>query len=93
MTEELSFKVSPVKADAFCSWLIGLGGWAPSNPVEEPVVHRLLRIQNPENTVGIPRQDVVVYRAEDSRFFQIRREFWPLFQAWLAYDQSRQGRG
>lgn len=86
MHNEVSFSVTSVKADRFCAWLVGLGGWAATSPVEHPIIHRLIRIQNPENTVGIPRQDLVVSQKEGSSFFEIRREFHPLFQAWLAYD-------
>jgi hypothetical protein len=86
---ELNFRISAGEADRFCGWLTGIGGWAPSNGIEPPVVHRLLRIVNPENTVGIPRQDLVVMQVEESRHFQIRSEFRPLFEAWQAYDISR----
>lgn len=89
MQDEVVFTVTPSKADRFCSWLIAMGGWAPSNLVEAPAVHRLIRTQNPDNKVGIPRQDVVVTMKEGSRMFTIRREFEALYQAWLTYDKAQ----
>ena len=89
MPDEVVFLVTPSKADRFCSWLIAMGGWAPSSPIESPVVHRLIRTQNPENEFGIPRQDLVVTTKEGSRMYSIRREFGPLFQSWLAYDNAQ----
>lgn len=84
---EVSFKMTAVKAERFCSWLIGIGGWAASNLVEYPIIHRLIRTHNPDNTVGIPRQDLVVTAVDGSKFFQIRHEFMPLFEAWQVYDR------
>lgn len=89
MHDEVSFSITAAKADRFCAWLVGLGGWAATSPVEHPVIHRLIRIQNPDNKVGIPRQDVVVSQKESSKFFEVRREFEPLYKAWLAYDECQ----
>lgn len=87
---EPTFPVSRDLADRFCSWLVGLGGWAASSHVEPPVIHRLLRTANPDNRIGIPRMDLVVTAAEDGpKEVSIRREFHPLFLAFHAYDQCQ----
>lgn len=78
------FFTERASADLFCAWLIALGGWAASSPVEDPVIHRLIRTMNPENKAGIPRMDLVVQK-EDDGSCTIRNEFRPLFDAWSAF--------
>lgn len=84
MDSEPTFTVARTVADRFCSWLVALGGWAPSSPVERPIIHRLIRTQNPENKFNIPRQDLVV--TEEGALCSIGRRYRPLFEAFQRYE-------
>lgn len=87
--DSTNFGLSPEQAERFCNWLIGMGGWAPVNPLEPPAIHRLMRIQNPDNKVGIPRHDLIVSPSDSPKDVLVRREFYPLFLAFHAYDQCQ----
>lgn len=87
LDEELTFTVTRRVADRFCTWLIAMGGWAASSPVESPVLHRLIRTAVPDSRSGIPRADVVVM-ADETALAKISRRFRPIFDAFQTYESA-----